>query len=595
MRRSLLSPFVIAFALLLVQMPAEVQAEASRTVLVINSFGRRWAPTESILNGVRRKLSEDIAGLDVSEFSLEVLGGELTPEVSSAALGYLHALYDQKPPALIICVGSPAVRFARDYRAALFPDVPSVSTALDVMMAPSTAPAPNEVPILFQISPSTVIGFITDVLPDVRKILLVIGDGQNERRARAVLKPILPKLFPFLTFEYVEGESLASLVRRVQHLPSDQAIIYLSFGVAADGGIYEFDSGLTDIAAAASVPVFAVHRDKLRDRVLGGAYVDGSKVVSETVRIATALLAGERAETLRIAPITSMERALNAGELARWSLDRDRLPPGTILYADTQPVWFAYRWHIVVVVLVGSLQWALIALLVKSRRRMRDEMQASKSLRAKLLTAQEDERRRFARELHDDLSQRLARLAIDAGRLLLPSASVTEIATALKDGLIQMNGDVSAMSYRLHPATLDDLGLEEAVRREAATMARRTGMNVRVSTRLSGAVACTQTALCLYRIAQEALRNVEQHSGARNVEVTLARVDDVLQLAVRDNGRGFDLERAHPDGPHLGLESMRERVELLGGEFALESRSGEGTSVLASVPVPPGSEQRLAS
>jgi PAS domain S-box-containing protein len=203
-------------------------------------------------------------------------------------------------------------------------------------------------------------------------------------------------------------------------------------------------------------------------------------------------------------------------------------------------------------------------------------------LAGSLLTAHEDERRRLARELHDDLTQRLARLAIDAGRME-SAADAPGGLRPLREDLVRLSEDVHAMSYRLHPSVLDDLGLVEALKAECDRVARHGELRVDIETSAVPATLPAEASLCLFRVAQEALNNAARHAQASAVSVLLSSRSTGLQLAVSDNGSGFDPERSC-DHASLGIASMRERVRLLQGEFDIESTPGRGTTVMAWVP-----------
>lgn len=217
-----------------------------------------------------------------------------------------------------------------------------------------------------------------------------------------------------------------------------------------------------------------------------------------------------------------------------------------------------------------------------SQRALEMSQHDIQQLAGQLLTAHEDERRRLARELHDDLTQRLARLAIDAGRMEGAPAS-REGARALREGLVRLSEDVHALSYRLHPSVLDDLGPVEALRTECDRVATHGALRVDVNAKGVPEPLPAEAALCLFRVAQEALSNAERHAHASTVTVLLSSNGNGLQLEVSDNGRGFN-----PAGPRdhasLGLASMRERVRLLHGELGIDSAPGRGTSVVARVP-----------
>ena len=203
-------------------------------------------------------------------------------------------------------------------------------------------------------------------------------------------------------------------------------------------------------------------------------------------------------------------------------------------------------------------------------------------LAGRLITAQEDERRHLARELHDDLTQRLARLAIDAGRME-SAADAPEGVRLLREDLVRLSEDVHALSYRLHPSVLDDLGLVEALKAECDRVARHGELHVGIEANAVPMALPKETSLCLFRVAQEALSNAARHGHASTIDVLLSPRGHGFQISVSDNGSGFDIELPH-DHASLGLASMRERVRLLNGELEIKSKPGHGTTVVAWVP-----------
>ena len=219
-----------------------------------------------------------------------------------------------------------------------------------------------------------------------------------------------------------------------------------------------------------------------------------------------------------------------------------------------------------------------------TKRRQAEE--AARELSGRLINAQEEERSRLARELHDDVTQRLALLAIDAGRgeRNLPSAAGGTAMRAMRESLIRLSEDVHALAYRLHPSILEDLGLIEALKTECERFGRVASIPVDLKAQEVPDPLPHAVALCLYRIAQEALRNVGRHARASAVQVSLRRLDGGVQLAVRDNGAGFDPAQQR-DRPSLGHASMRQRIYQLNGELEVESAPGHGTTVLAWVPL----------
>lgn len=218
-------------------------------------------------------------------------------------------------------------------------------------------------------------------------------------------------------------------------------------------------------------------------------------------------------------------------------------------------------------------------------QRSREQLRA---LAAGLLTAQEQERRRLSRELHDDLNQKLAMLAVQAESIEqeLPAThqEIRARLAELREGANSLSDDIRHMAYELHPSILDHLGLVVALRSLCQQFSRRHGVKTRfVGSRLPRAIP-PGAALCLYRVAQEALANVAKHSRSPRATVSLSGGTDSLRLTVTDRGVGFDpawLEQRRG----LGLISMEERVRLADGVFAVSSRPGKGTRLDVRVPL----------
>lgn len=232
--------------------------------------------------------------------------------------------------------------------------------------------------------------------------------------------------------------------------------------------------------------------------------------------------------------------------------------------------------------------------LKESEASLRSSQKDLKRLAGKLISAQEDELRRLSRELHDDLTQRLAVTAIEAGKLELelnkmphvPPDPVQKI-SRIKEQLIKVSEDVHRISRQLHPTILDDLGLVRAIESECAAFMRRENIEIIFREEDVPEVIANDIALCLYRVVQEGLRNVAAHSGAKNCEIVLKRVDNTLCLAVSDDGAGFDPGEVRQK-PGLGLSSMRERAQLVQADFSIKSRPGQGAVIQVCVPLTGG-------
>jgi len=216
-----------------------------------------------------------------------------------------------------------------------------------------------------------------------------------------------------------------------------------------------------------------------------------------------------------------------------------------------------------------------------------------RSLTALLLTAYEDERRRVSQELHDDVSQRLAVVAVELESLERPRGRLgrAQVAVRRTSRLVaQLADDVHRLAFALHPRVLEDLGLPLALGTILRDIGKRSGITARMRERRVGAQIPREHALCLYRVAQEALRNATRHGAAQDVTLTLARRNGAIALCVKDTGKGFVRDPSgHRRG--LGLVTMEERVRLLDGHLAVRSRPGWGTHVHAWLPLPAPKEE----
>lgn len=216
---------------------------------------------------------------------------------------------------------------------------------------------------------------------------------------------------------------------------------------------------------------------------------------------------------------------------------------------------------------------------------LRNAERRLQTLNQRLIHAQEEERSRLARELHDDVTQRLGALAIEMGSLARENEPHADALRQVKERAIQLADDVQGLSRRLHPSILDDLGLAAALRSEAAALRSRLGVPVSFAAEDPPPAFPKSSALALYRITQECLQNIAKHARPTEVNIELDVSDGRVRLRIEDDGIGFD--PAQPRRGGMGITSMEERARLAGGRLKVLSSPEHGARFTVEMPVDP--------
>ncbi len=222
----------------------------------------------------------------------------------------------------------------------------------------------------------------------------------------------------------------------------------------------------------------------------------------------------------------------------------------------------------------------------KVEEALRDSEFKLRALSARLLSAQEEERRNISRELHDDLGQILTAINLDLQRAVKTPNARKRL--ELLRQILSKNGEarsrIREISSLLRPGLLDDLGIREAIESHVSQFVSRTGIPVELVARCSSSDIPAEATTTIYRIVQEALNNISKYANAKKVSIKLGVEGNEIQLQILDDGVGFDLSQVRTEHT-LGLVGMRERARLLGGNFLLQASPGEGTSIAVTLPL----------
>jgi signal transduction histidine kinase len=559
---------------------------AGRNVLILQSFGSSFEPYTFVSSSFRSGVAESLRGpVEFHEISLESARGDDRGAEGPLA-DYLVALLKDRPPDLVAPIGGPASRFALSQRQRLFPTQPMLIVGADQRLLPADALGANEAAVCSAHDPRALVEGILRVLPGTEDVAVVIGSSPLERFWRQQIEHDLRPLASRVRLQWWDDLSFEEMLARAANLPPRSAIFYALLIVDAAGVSHPYRGALTTLHSVAHAPIFGLYEGQLGGGIVGGPLMSEAEIAGRSATAAVSILHGEPPASKRFPAVTPGPPVFDWRELERWGIRERDLPPGSTVRFRPPPVWKTYPGVIFGgLSLIAVLSAFVIGLLVhRARRRLAE--QEVRALSRRLLKASEDERRRVARELHDDLAQRLARLAIDAARLDSRGSATPGGGDlgSMRAEIVRLSSDVHTLSRRLHPSVLDNLGLPEALSAEAERFSESESIAVELRLVELPQKPSSDAALCLYRIAQEALQNVARHAGAGRVEISLHTANGGCELEVSDNGVGFDPDEKR-GGQSLGHVSMRERMHLVGGRLTIQSAHGRGTSVVAWVPL----------
>jgi signal transduction histidine kinase len=491
---------------------------------------------------------------------------------ASAVDARVRERYQGIQMAVIVALTDPAVSAALRWRDALWSGVPVVCLQSTDGDAPPLA-APQATTIRVQVDPTATLRTALALVPGTSN-LAIVGGAEVRGRVASSLQATARTLDPRLNLIELVGLPMPELKRRAAALPP-QTII-LSAGITQDGrGRRWISADAHDyFAPSAAAPIFTVHGGLVGHGVVGGVVLDYAALGREAADRALRLLAGEPVLSMPPVRTRSLRARFDHRELERWGIADEALPRGSQIIFRPPSFWEEHKGKAVAVGVALLLQSLAITSLLFERRRRRSAEGRLRHLSGRLITAQEEERSRIARDLHDDASQRLALLAIELDQLQ---------ARSLADSARALSADLHQMAHQLHPAILDQLGLLPAARRFAAELAARHGVTIEVSSDGWPESLPRDAALVLYRVMQEALQNAVKHSGAAKVEVTFRASGPKLTLRVADQGRGFAPEQI--EGAYgIGLAGMSERLRVVGGGLRIQSAPHGGTIIEAWLP-----------
>ena len=459
-----------------------------------------------------------------------------------------------------------------------------------VLNTPSAAarlpPDAGIVSVIWDVDPSGSVVLARQLLPATRRLFFIGGDRFGDPVGRFIKKALSADK----SLELVEplSTTVPELLLEVANLPSDTAVLYSGVYRDARSPGYTARDVLDDLAGASNRPIFGLSKSYLGYGILGGVLLDPAVYAKASARTLVRMLREPGVAIPDYAPADGQQLTVDFAQMQRWGLPPKRIPDGAVVVNRSPGLWEQYSREVSVAAAVLALQSLLLGVLLVERRRRKMAEGELQQLSGRLMVGQEEERRRIASELHDDLNQRVALLAIGLDRLAASGSRDVQDAAELRDLANEarsLGSDVHAIARRLRPPQIDTGGLRSALEDLAKRMQQRTGIEIVVVDRGWPSNASADASIVLYRIAQEALQNAVKHSAARSVRIVLGEGPAQLELSVSDDGSGISAG-ATEAGHGMGIVGMRERLALVGGTLRIEGVALEGTIVSATVPTP---------
>jgi signal transduction histidine kinase len=559
-------------------------------------------PTNPIVDGAIRQVLSSHPSVLIDYYA-EYLESDRFPaaEAAAALRDYIRAKYRGRQIDLVIAISEPALQFVLRHRRELFPNAPVVFTG-------TTAPPPHVrsegaglTGVLSDVAFRETLELALKLHPSTEQVFVIAQAASPDflDRVRHALSAAAP---PTVKLVYVNEPSIERLTAAIKTAPRRSVVLYIRYSQESPGYVVFPAAVSRAVAEASPVPVYGAQASYVGQGIVGGAIRSPQALGTRAAELALQILDGTRAQEIPIEN-EQLVPTFDWRQLRRWDINAARLPAGSVIQFRDPTAWELYRWYVLGALSLVAFQALLISgLLAQHTRRRRAEevnresdaalrtsYERIRELAGRLINAQEAARTRIAGDLHDDVGQELAGISIAVSNLKRWRRNVQEMATqealsALQRRALGLVDRVRRLSHDLHPGTLRHIGLAGALDAYCLEVEQQYGVEVAFTSAGDLRTISDEAALCLFRIAQEAMRNAITHGKARHLTVAAASVERDAQLTIADDGIGFDLEAARRQGSGLGLVTMEERARVAGGYVQLVTEPGNGTTVLARVP-----------
>jgi signal transduction histidine kinase/ABC-type uncharacterized transport system substrate-binding protein len=566
------------------------QAPAKKNVLILSDVGLSHSLTAEITQHIVAEV-EETPDRHV-EFYSESLDLQAFPGKPSQkdAQEWLAKKYGDNSLDVIVAVGPGTIAFLSHDAPDLFPDVPVVICGSSPDQASNPKLDVRFTGTWVKLEPEKTLELALHLFPDTRHVFVVGGSSGFDKAVMSLTKVALRSFKTKAEIVYLTDMEMNALMEQLRILPDHSIELYTSFFQDSTGKKFlNSTKALPMIAAASKAPDFGMSDTYMGRGIVGGYVLTFGKQAKITAEIVSELLDGKKAQDLPIETLPG-SYMFDWHELRTWHISESILPLGSVVMFREPSLWRRTRWMWLTALPIVVVLSAIVIYLQYSRKQLKVAKDRQMQLSGLLINAEEQERSRIASELHDDFSQRLAIMALGLENVQEATpASFSDVHKQLHElskSTSELGTDLHTLSHQLHSSTLESLGLVPAVGALCKEFTAKQGIKVDFTADEIPRSVHAGVALCIFRIAQEGLRNVKKYSGATEAEVDLQMATDRLEISVRDKGCGFDMSKLCQNGG-LGIRSMEQRARLLGGKFEIHSEPGRGTTLEAWLPLKP--------
>jgi signal transduction histidine kinase len=586
-----------------------IAADEPKTVLILQSFNQNSKPWSEYSKALRQELERRSPWpVIIEEFSVITARAD-EQNAETQFVGYLHALFDHRPPDLIVTFGALGGAFVQRHRSELFPAIPMILTTIEARRVQSLTLTENDTVVAVRQKIPVLFGNILQLLPNTKTIAVVTGN--SERFWIGEIKRELESLKDRVTLRFYNDLSFDQILKEAASLPPDSAIYWNQTRIAR-GEVHEGQRALTELAAVASAPIFTFDDSFFTGEIVGGPMASVLAGTKATTDVVLRVLAGEKPSDIQTPPLEYGPAKYDWRQLQRWGISESRLPPGSEVLFREPTAWQRYSWHIAFTIALILVQAVLILVLlnehrrrrlaeVQSRQRMAELARVMRFSTAGELTAS------IAHEINQPLGSILTNAESAQAILKSPSPDIAELNEIVVDILRddrrasevirRMRSLLTKAPFELKSLDLNDVAREAVEFLSTLAVGRKVEL-VSVITPdalpiLGDRIQLQQVILNLVVNAIDAMADMPSEN--RIISIRTSRVEDFAELSVSDRGPGIPGDKlkevfepfftSKAEGMGMGLSIARTIIEAHHGLISARNQVHGGASFRIRLPL----------